>query len=99
MVRGTTGWKQYSLVLDVPVDAQTLSYGALLLSRGQVWIDDATFEEVGKDVPESADQSAIRQGIDAEFAKLPPEVKASVIENGKRGMAMSALDPANLEFE
>ena len=33
-VRGTTGWKKYEIVLDVPQQATNLAYGALLDGTG-----------------------------------------------------------------
>jgi len=99
MVRGTKDWKQYSIVLDVPTEAQILAYGALLTGRGQVWIDDASLEVVGKDVPETGAQEQIKIGLDAEFAKMPAEAKAAFIENGEQGAQQSAAQPENLDFE
>lgn len=36
---GTTDWKKYSVVLDIPRDAERIVFGALLYNSGQVWID------------------------------------------------------------
>jgi hypothetical protein len=33
MVRGTSDWKPYSIVLNVPAEAQILAFGALLIGR------------------------------------------------------------------
>jgi hypothetical protein len=49
-VKGTTDWKKYEIVLDVPDDAEDITYGMLLAGKGQVWLDDVAFETVGKDV-------------------------------------------------
>lgn len=45
-VTGTTDWKQYEIVLDVPVNASKLAYGALLAGTGQIWFDNINFEMV-----------------------------------------------------
>ena len=50
-VSGTHDWIRVSAVLDVPRDAAGIMFGALMRSTGEMWIDDATFEIVGKDVP------------------------------------------------
>ena len=47
-ITGTTGWTKYEIILDVPVNASNLVYGALLAGSGQIWFDNITFEEVGK---------------------------------------------------
>jgi hypothetical protein len=52
-VKGTTDWKQYSIVLDVDTTAVNIAYGVLLAGTGQVWFDDVNFEIVGDDVPET----------------------------------------------
>jgi len=45
-VEGTTGWKKYELVLDVPNEASAIAYGALLSGTGQIWFDNISFEIV-----------------------------------------------------
>lgn len=49
-IKGTTNWNRYSIVLDVPPGSAVISFGIILSGRGQVWADQFTFEEVGKDV-------------------------------------------------
>lgn len=51
MVKGTTDWKQYEIVLDVPADSKVINYGILLSGKGEVWIDNLKLEEVDKNVP------------------------------------------------
>ncbi len=50
-ITGTTDWKKYEIVLDVPVGANNLAYGVLLDGTGQVWFDKICFEEVDNTVP------------------------------------------------
>ena len=47
---GTTDWRVYRVVLDVPENATYIAFGILLSGSGRVWIDDVTFESVGEDV-------------------------------------------------
>lgn len=49
-IHGTTDWKKYELVLDVPADATLISYGALVNGAGQIWFDDLVFEIVDSTV-------------------------------------------------
>ena len=49
-IKGTSDWKRYEIVLDVPEQAQEIAFGLLLTGGGQVWMDDLKFEVVGKDV-------------------------------------------------
>lgn len=53
-VKGTTGWKKYELVLDVPANASKIIYGAMLSGTGQIWFESPVLEEVGKEVPVTA---------------------------------------------
>ena len=48
-IRGTKDWTRYVIVLDVPEEAVSIAFGALLTGAGQIWIDDLQFEIVGKD--------------------------------------------------
>ncbi|QIL76181.1 hypothetical protein [Hymenobacter sp. HDW8] len=50
-VKGTTDWKKYEIVLDVPAQATNIAYGALLSSTGQIWFDNLSFEVVDASVP------------------------------------------------
>jgi hypothetical protein len=48
---GTTDWTNYSVVLDVPLDAVRISFGLLDIGGGEAWLNDATFDVVPADVP------------------------------------------------
>ena len=45
-ITGTTDWNQYEIVLDVPLAASNIAYGALLSGTGQIWFNDIKFEIV-----------------------------------------------------
>lgn len=67
-VTGTSDWKRYDIVLDVPDNSVTLNYGFFLSgSKGAGWADSFTVERVGKDVPVSS---------------LPPAPLAAGLVNG-----------------
>jgi len=50
-IKGTTDWRNYSVVLDVPKDATAILFGILLDKSGEVWLSGVKFETVGTDVP------------------------------------------------
>lgn len=45
-IKGTLNWNLYSIVLDVPRESVLISFGIILSGRGQIWVDQLTFEEV-----------------------------------------------------
>ncbi|MGA7712120.1 MAG: hypothetical protein WCA81_09475 [Rhizomicrobium sp.] len=49
-VTGTTGWKRYEVVLDVPESSIAIAFGIFLNGGGKMWADDFRLEPVGKDV-------------------------------------------------
>lgn len=53
-VTGTTDWKRYDVVLDVPSDALDIAFGYFLSGGGTAWARDFKLETVGRDVPVSA---------------------------------------------
>lgn len=57
-ITGTTDWKRYSAVLDVPPAAVGVAFGYFLYGKGQAWADDFKLETVDKDVPVSASSGA-----------------------------------------
>ena len=83
-VKGTTDWKQYEVVLDVPPETVNILFGALLSGTGRVWVDDLKIEPVGKDVPTTNQLSA-------------EQMRG---ESPNRGLKKStSKSPSNLGFE
>ena len=66
-IKGTTDWKKYEIVLDVPENSEMVAFGLLLSGKGQVWMDDLQFEVVGKDVPTTGRAT----GAASQAAKAP----------------------------
>ncbi len=52
-IKGTTEWKKYEIVLDVPKNASNIAFGALLSSTGQIWFEKFKFEIVDNSVPQT----------------------------------------------
>jgi hypothetical protein len=50
-IKGSTGWQQRSVVLDVPADARVVAFGVIGSGTGEVWLDALALEVVGGDVP------------------------------------------------
>ena len=50
-ITGSSDWKKYDVVLDVPQDATGISFGILLAGTGKVWLSNTKFDVVGSDVP------------------------------------------------
>ncbi|MGO4822683.1 MULTISPECIES: hypothetical protein [unclassified Flavobacterium] len=52
-IKRTTDWTKYEVVLFVPEEATSISYGALLDGTGQIWFKDIVLEVVDDTVPET----------------------------------------------
>jgi beta-lactamase regulating signal transducer with metallopeptidase domain len=64
-IKGTTDWRQYSVVLDVPNYATAIAFGILLDQSGEVWLNGVKFETVSADVPVTGEPSSpLPQGPD-----------------------------------
>ncbi len=50
-IQGSTDWREYEIVLDVPEDSVNIVFGVLIEGAGQVWVDDFQFDVVDQDVP------------------------------------------------
>ena len=56
-IKGTTDWKKYEIVLDVPEKASNIAFGVMLGTNGQVWFDNLKFEIVDNSVPTTGKDS------------------------------------------
>jgi len=84
-IRGTVDWTPVSIVLDVPNDADGVTFGLLLVSGGEAWVDDASFEIVGTDVHETS--------------TIAPAPNAANVERFRTMYASAPLAPVNLGLE
>jgi uncharacterized protein (TIGR02246 family) len=57
-VKGTTDWRKYEVVLDVPPGTVMMVFGTLLVGTGRIWIDDLKLEAVTTDIPSTNQLSA-----------------------------------------
>jgi hypothetical protein len=51
VVRGTTPWRRYELVMDVPAKADWAGFWLTMRGTGTLWADDFRFEQVSSAVP------------------------------------------------
>lgn len=58
-IKGTTDWKLYEIVLEVPAETKGISYGVLTSGTGSIWMDDLKFEIVEKSIPTTKRQDDI----------------------------------------
>ena len=47
---GTSDWREFAVVLDVPAASGLIAFGIQLTGKGELWVDDFMFDVVGKDV-------------------------------------------------
>ena len=50
-IKGNTDWMRYSIVLDVPKDADQIAYGGFIEGIGELWIQEPIFDIVDVTVP------------------------------------------------
>ena len=50
-ITGSTDWQRYEIVLDIPGEAVTISFGVLLFGGGEIQLANLRFDEVGDSVP------------------------------------------------
>jgi len=55
-IKGTTGWQNYDVVLDVPQGATGIFFGILMDGPGEVWLNSVSFTTVGTGVPTTGAQ-------------------------------------------
>lgn len=67
--RGSGDWKKFEVVLDVPNESSTISFGALLSGSGHVWVGGLDFQTVDETVPVTAKSKADlnRKPVNLEF--------------------------------
>ena len=46
--KGTTDWKRYEIVLDIPRETVNINFGVLMPGKGSAWFDDLQLEIDGK---------------------------------------------------
>ena len=60
-IKGTCDWTKHAVVLDVPDQSTTISFGVLLEGRGPVWADDFELRPVTTEVPTTGHSRCSKQ--------------------------------------
>lgn len=97
-IEGTTDWKRYEIVLDVPEDSSRLLFGFLLHGQGQLWADDFDLEIVGHEVP-ITDRPGWGEARRAEFLRLNEEERRIKEQQSISVASTLRLKPLNVSFE
>lgn len=50
-IKGNTDWTKYDIVLDVPSNSKSITFGVLLSGTGEVWFDNFKLDKVDNSVP------------------------------------------------
>lgn len=59
--QGTTDWKKYDVVLDVPNNSKYIVFGAFLDGKGKAWFDNFSLEVVDKNVELTDKENEIKK--------------------------------------
>jgi hypothetical protein len=101
-VKGTTDWKKYELVLDVPNETELVVFGVTLVGGGQAWIDDLKIEIVGNDAASTGISTAeLEKGKKEgeEWFKNNPAEKERLVKTYNEDKKNRPLSAVNLDFE
>lgn len=66
-IKGSSDWKPYQVVLDVPEEAMAIAFGILLEGPGQAWMDDVKLEAVGSEVPVTGGSGQLQKKPNLKF--------------------------------
>ena len=98
-IKGTNDWTKYEVVLFVPAEATSISYGVLLTGTGQVWFKDVILEVVNDTVPETGPNKG-REHKTISFEKrakaIGDEIK-SITDNQKKALK-AEIDAIDKDF-
>jgi len=68
-ITGTSEWKKYEIVLDVPKEAKALAFGVLLSGTGEIFFDDMNFEILGPATGKSSNKGMAAKPSNLDFEK------------------------------
>jgi serine/threonine protein kinase len=98
-IRGTTDWRRYEIVLDIPDDSAGIFFGLLFIgARGKAWIDDLELEIVTNETPTT--EKALQER-EPEYAtpRVPGRPGNLGFENGYQAAESAARRGAGGIFE
>lgn len=103
-VKGSSEWKKYEIVLDIPLSSQSIYIGAYLSGKGKLWIDDMSLAMVDPakvEVTGESYQSAIGvsgSDISGNDDAMKKAMKC-MLEESQYDKEISKRAPMNLGFE
>lgn len=70
-IKGTSDWKEYSVILPLPEEAKAIIIGAILPGKGKLWVDDFQLIIDGVDISKAKTkvQKVFKAESDKEFDK------------------------------
>lgn len=68
-IKGTTNWTKYEIVLDIPINSNSMNFGVLINGTGKVWFDNLSFEVLGESIEKFNDSLNI--GISNQLLPKP----------------------------
>ncbi|SHN65103.1 hypothetical protein SAMN05444395_103195 [Flavobacterium fryxellicola] len=99
-IKRTTDWKKYEVVLFVPAEATSISYGALLEGKGQIWFKEVTLEIVDDAVPETGMSKGREHKIisfETKAKAISSEIKA--ITDSQKNALKAEIDALDKQVE
>jgi hypothetical protein len=80
-VTGTTAWRRYEIVADVPPESVSITFGFLLVATGKAWGDGFTFDRVDAKVPlTTMDATLPRQPANPDFEGVAATISAKWVK-------------------
>ncbi|MDG2433607.1 hypothetical protein [Flavobacterium sp.] len=92
-IKRTKDWEKYEVVLFVPQEATSISYGVLLDGTGQIWFKDVQLEIVDDSIPETG----YNKGRDHKIISF--EKRAKAIANEIKKITEGEKDALKTEIE
>lgn len=77
-IEGTTPWRRYEVVLDVPRESAGIVLGVLMIGHGDVWLDDVAVEPVGSDAA-STDTTAQLPPSSDDGEEITPQERERIL--------------------
>ncbi|MTB51205.1 S41 family peptidase [Lewinella sp. W8] len=68
-VTGTTDWQQFTIELDLVREVKSIVFGALLVGKGKVWVDDLELTIDGKPLAEAPEKDRYPAELDNAFSE------------------------------
>ena len=95
--KGTTDWKRYEIVLDIPRETVNINFGVLMPGKGSAWFDDLQIEVDGKsyDAANLFDLDFESGQIKGFFTSVPgysARVDDSTASRGTRSLRLQSRD-------